>query len=101
MLFHEVAEFLALLACAPLLLLSARVAIRMTPREATDRIASFLPTATTSAFQLILSAYPTPRQDDRYLVGWVYSDPPACPIVGRPLMGRRCAKLRLHTCAYA
>ena len=66
----EAASRTASLARSLLLQLRAWLTIRMTAKEATDRIASFLPTATTAAFQLILSAYP---QNGVCTVGQVYS----------------------------
>ena len=83
----EAAGVIALLAFPLLLLLRALLTTRMTPKDATDRIASFLPTATTAAFQLILSAYP---QNGVCYAGQVYSTSAANPSAKCPVMGRRC-----------
>ena len=80
------------------LLLGAWMTTKMTAKDATDRIASFLPTATTAAFQLILSAYP---QNGVCTVGQVYSRALRAESARGPPKGRRCTVTRHYTGVHA
>ena len=48
-------------------------AMSINVKHATDRIASFLPTATVAAYQLILSSYPLKQECDAGQVSTVYT----------------------------